>query len=39
MIETKATILCALCGIKFTPEMGSICPTCTIKSLEEDKML
>lgn len=32
MIENKATILCPLCGIKFIPDMGSICPTCTIKT-------
>ena len=39
MISTKATILCALCGIKFIPEAGSICPTCTIKSMADDKFL
>lgn len=37
--QTKASILCALCGIKFIPVTGSICPTCTIKNLEEEKLL
>ena len=37
--QTAASILCAICGIKFIPSAGSICPACTIKSIEEVKIL
>ena len=39
MIETKAAILCALCGIRFIPSSGSICQACTLKDIEETKIL
>lgn len=39
MQETAASILCALCGFRFIPSSGGICPTCTIKSIEDTTML
>ena len=33
-VEQKATILCPICGLKFTPDSSNICQTCTLASLE-----
>jgi NMD protein affecting ribosome stability and mRNA decay len=32
--QQKATILCPLCGLKFTPDAANICPACTLASLD-----
>lgn len=38
-VEQKASILCPLCGIKFTPTEQNICPACTLSSLENETVL
>ena len=37
--EQKATILCPLCGIKFTPDQTNICPTCSMASAGSGRLL
>ena len=37
--QKKASILCPLCGSKFTPEFSNICEACTLQSLDEVKLL
>lgn len=37
--QHKATILCPLCGLKFTPDSSNICPACTIASIESENIL
>jgi hypothetical protein len=33
-VEQKITILCPICGVKFTPDSANICPACTLSSLD-----
>ncbi len=37
--QTKTSILCPLCGLKFTPDSSNICPSCTLSSIESENML
>lgn len=37
--QHKTTILCPLCGLKFTPEASNICPSCTLASIDSTAVL
>lgn len=37
--QQKASILCPLCGLKFTPDSSNICPSCTLSSIDNENML
>lgn len=37
--ERRASILCPICGVKFSPEASNICQACTLSSLDSEDLL
>ena len=39
VVQHTGTILCPLCGLKFTPGASNICPTCTLAGIDTENLL